>query len=316
MQIIITGGAGFLGQLLAKELLNSKIQFEELVIADVNLPKNTFEDKRIKIVQLDLTESSAVNEIINEKTGLVFHLAAIVSSHAEKDFDLGWKVNVDSTRLLLEACRKQSRNIRFVFASSCAVFGGKLPEMVNDQTALTPQSSYGTQKAICELMVNDYSRKGFIDGRVLRLPTICVRPGKPNLAASSFVSSIIREPLNGEIAVCPVSTDLALWLSSPKTIIHNFIHAANLKADDFEGWRTINLPGIQVTVNQMIECLQKNTRPDIIEKIKFENDEKISVIVNSWPTLIDNTTALNMGFSVDEKFEDFITQYQAYLQKI
>jgi D-erythronate 2-dehydrogenase len=308
MQIIITGGAGFLGQRLAKALLNSSIDFDELVLVDMVVPANPG-DTTVSCMQMDLSEDGAARKIINDRTDIVFHLAAIVSSHAEKDFDLGWKVNLDITRQLLEACRQQNENIRFVFASSLAVYGGKLPAIVNDSTVVTPGSSYGTQKAIGELLVNDYTRKKFVDGRVLRLPTICVRPGKPNQAASSFVSSIIREPINGDQAICPVSPDLALWLSSPDTIIENIIKAATLDANVFGDWRTVNLPGLGVTVQQMLDSLERITDKETVSRVQFKPDDSINNIVSSWPGAIDNTRALQMGFIADNNFDQFITQY-------
>lgn len=308
MQIIITGGAGFIGQRLAKRLLNSPINFDELVLFDVGMPPDPG-DKRISCMQMDLSEDGAAKKIINDRTSIVFHLAAIVSSHAEKDFDLGWKVNLDITRQLLEACRHQNKNIKFVFASSLAVYGGKLPALVNDATVVTPRSSYGTQKAMGELLVNDYTRKHFVDGRVLRLPTICVRPGKPNQAASSFVSSIIREPINGEQAICPVSPGLALWLSSPDTIIENIIRAAMLDGDVFGEWRTVNLPGIGVTVQQMLDSLERITDKETVGRVQFKPDASINNIVSTWPGAIDNTRALQMGFAVDKNFDQFITQF-------
>ncbi|WP_438834119.1 D-erythronate dehydrogenase [Aeromonas oralensis] len=227
MQIIITGGGGFLGQKLARALLHSSLPFSELLLVDIQAPP-ALADPRVRCLQADLTAPGVAESLISERTAVVYHLAAIVSSHAEQDFDLGWQVNLDTTRSLLEACRHARPGIRFVFTSSLAVYGGPLPELVNDGTALTPTSSYGAQKAMGELLVNDYSRKGYVDGLALRLPTICVRPGKPNRAASSFVSSIIREPLQGEITVCPVSPELRLWLSSPATVVANFLLAATL----------------------------------------------------------------------------------------
>ena len=311
MQIIITGGAGFLGQHLAKALLKSSLKFDELVLVDIVMPLNPAGDERIRCLKLDLASPEAVQSIVSTSTGIVFHLAAVVSSHAEMDFDLGWKVNLDMTRNLLEACRKQSSNIRFVFAGSLAVFGGALPPIVDDRTATTPHSSYGAQKAIGELLINDYSRKKFVDGRVLRLPTICVRPGRPNLAASSFLSGIIREPINGEEAICPVSPDLSVVLSSPDTVIHNFIHAATMEGSSFGDWRTINLPAIAITVNEMLESLERTTDKSTRNKVVFKPDQSISRIVNSWPGAIDNSTALRLGFREDKNFDDFISQYIA-----
>lgn len=309
MQIIITGGAGFLGQRLAKALLSSSLIFDELLLVDIVMPPGSSKDERVTCQQVDLSEEGVAKQIISSKTGIMFHLAAVVSSHAEKDFDLGWKVNLDITRQLLEACRHQKTNVKFVFASSLAVYGGKLPAVVNDTTAVTPRSSYGTQKAMGELLVNDYTRKNFVDGRVLRLPTICVRPGRPNLAASSFVSSIIREPINGEQAVCPVSPELALWLSSPDTITENIIKAATLDGTAFGEWRTVNLPGIGVTVQQMIDSLERITDKATVDRIQFKPDPSIDRIVSSWPGELDNTRALQLGFSVDSNFDQFITQF-------
>ena len=308
MQIIITGGAGFLGQRLAKALLSGNIKFDKLLLVDIVEPQKSNSDERLECRQLDLSEPGAAKIIISSETKLVFHLAAVVSSHAEKEFDAGWKVNLDITRHLLEACRHARQDIRFVFSSSLAVFGGRLPDVVNDSTAVTPMSSYGTQKAMGELLVNDYSRKGFVDGISLRLPTICVRPGRPNLAASSFVSSIIREPLRGEEAVCPVSTKLSLFLSSPATVINNLVHAASIDTGNLV-WKTINLPGITITVGEMLAALKRVTDEKTVARVKFVPDESISRIVSTWPGAIDNSRALELAFRADEKFDNFIHQY-------
>jgi nucleoside-diphosphate-sugar epimerase len=310
MQIIITGGAGFIGQRLSGALLASKHKIDELVLADVVLPLSPVNDARVRCQQIDLSEKGAAESLITRNTTTVFHLAAVVSSQAEKEFDLGLRVNLDMTRQLLEACRHEKPGIRFVFASSLAVYGGTLPDIVDDLTALTPQSSYGTQKAMGELLVNDYSRKKFIDGRVLRLPTICVRPGRPNQAASSFVSSIIREPLRGQPAVCPVSPQLALWLSSPDTVIRNIMHAATLEESAFGHWRTVNLPGIRVTVQEMLDALERNTNKETLAHVRFQPDGAIDRIVNSWPSVIDNRRALQLGFHVDQDFDSFIHQFK------
>lgn len=310
MQIIITGAAGFLGQQLAKKIaLSNQFQYSELLLIDIIEPQKPIDDFRIICLKLDICDPNSVKNLINKSTKIVFHLAAIVSSHAEKDFDLGWQINVNSTHILLEACRKQNSNIRFVLASSCAVFGGNLPEIVDDMTALNPMGSYGSQKAICELMVNDYSRKGFIDGISLRLPTICIRPGKANLAASSFVSGIIREPLNGNFSICPVDKSLAVWISSPEIVINNFVYAAKMDTKSILGWRSINLPGIKITVEAMLAALQKIAGANILAFVKFEYDEAINKLVLSWPTEINNSTALKLGFEVDKNFESFILQY-------
>lgn len=310
MNIIITGGAGFLGQRLAKALLKSELQFDKLILVDIAMPQSPGQDARVQCEQADLSEPGIAQNLVTSDTGIVFHLAAVVSSHAEKDFDIGWKVNLDITRQLLEACRHTNPKIRFVFSSSLAVFGGNLPSMVDDRTVVTPRSSYGTQKAMGELLVNDYSRKGFADGIVLRLPTICVRPGRPNLAASSFVSGIIREPLRGEEAICPVSRELTLFLSSPETVVRNLVHAATLKAEKL-GWRTINLPGITVTVGEMLSALERITDRATSALVKFKPDDSINRIVSSWPGAIDNSHAIELGFFADDNFDNFIHQHIA-----
>ncbi len=309
MQILITGGGGFLGQRLALALLRSDMPFDELVLVDLILPANPTHDRRVICHRADLSEMGIAESLVNPDTTLIFHLAAIVSSHAEADFDLGYRVNLDVTRNLLEACRHTRPGIRFVFSSSLAVYGGVLPAEVTDHTVITPQSSYGIQKAMGELLVNDYSRKGFVDGRVARLPTVCVRPGRPNKAASSFVSSIIREPLQGEMAVCPVTTDLALWLSTPDTVVQNLLHAGRLDAEALGSWRTLNLPGIGITVQQMLDALQHHSDAATLARVRFEPDDAIHRIVSSWPGRIDTTRALQLGFGVDHSFDEFIQQF-------
>ncbi|BEE10425.1 D-erythronate dehydrogenase [Aeromonas dhakensis] len=305
MQIIITGGGGFLGQKLARALLHSSLPFSELLLVDIQEPP-ALADPRVRCLQADLTAPGVAESLISERTAVVYHLAAIVSSHAEQDFDLGWQVNLDTTRSLLEACRHTRPGIRFVFTSSLAVYGGPLPELVNDGTALTPTSSYGAQKAMGELLVNDYSRKGYVDGLALRLPTICVRPGKPNRAASSFVSSIIREPLQGENALCPVNPELRLWLSSPATVVANFLLAATLPRGDA---RSINLPGISITVGEMLTALTQAGGQAARDRVQFAADPAIERIVASWPGRIDNQRATALGFMADRTFAEIIDSF-------
>src|SRR5208283_5052142 len=224
MRIVITGGCGFLGRRLALLLLDKGCKsgtIDEMVLFD-NAPSALplpDDDRRVHVVTGDIADRATVRNLIAPGTDAVFHLAAIVSGQAEADTDLGYRVNLDGTRAVLEACRALGTCPRLVFASSLAVYGGALPPAVGEDTPLTPQTSYGTQKAIGELLVNDYSRKRFVDGRVLRLPTVVVRPGRPNRAASTFASSIIREPLSGQEAVCPVSPDTVMALASPRRIV-------------------------------------------------------------------------------------------------
>lgn len=315
MQIIITGGAGFLGQFLAKALVKSDVVFDEILLVDIIQPPKPANDRKLSCLEMDLSEVGAAAKIISRKTGIIFHLAAVVSAHAEKEFDLGWKINFDMSRQLLEACRQLPLPPRFVFASGLAVYGGYLPSIINEATAVTPQSSYGIQKAAVELLVNDFTRKGFVDGRVLRLPTICIRPGRANRAASSFVSGIIREPINGEKAICPVPGYLALLISSPDTAIQNIIKAATMDGNEFGNWRTINLPAISVTVNQMLASLEKLTNKQTVERIDFKPDETIEKIVRTWPGAMDNTIALQLGFKVDQNIDQVIAQYILYNQQ-
>ena len=232
MKIIIFGGGGFLGNKLAIELLkqgqlalngDKPRQISRLMVFDKHIPRKFPEDERLEIITGDICDKSVLQTLLKEKPEVIFHLAAIVSGEAEKNFDLGMEVNLQASWNMLELCRELEFSPIFVFASSCAVFGGDVSMPVEDMTASTPRSSYGTQKAIVDLLINDYSRRGFINGRALRLPTITVRPGKPNAATTSFVSGIIREPLQGKNSQCPVGEETPLWVLSPRKVIFNFI---------------------------------------------------------------------------------------------
>lgn len=305
MKTLITGGNGFLGRKLAQRLLTEK-RTADLVLLDVQdgppLPAGA------SSLIGDLCDTAIQQRIRDTAFDSVFHLAAVVSSAAEADFDLGLRVNVDGTRALLEACRAMPTPPRFVFASSVAVFG-HAPPVVEDDTPARPQSSYGTQKAIGELLVNDYSRKGFMHGCALRLPTVVVRPGKPNLAASSFASGIIREPLNGEPAVCPVPEDLPLWISSPRTVVGNLLHAHGLPPEAWENDRTLNLPGIGVRVAEMIAALERAGGNSAL--IDRTPDERIARIVQSWPGAMRTTRADRLGFQRDAGIDAIVQAYIA-----
>ncbi len=310
MKIIITGGAGFLGQRLAKRLLRHYPGALSLVLADRVTTETFSADRRVLSVACDISNRAELSRLVGSDTAVIYHLAAIVSGQAEAEFDLGMKINLEATQALLEICRGLPRPPTLVFTSSLAVFGGELPAIVTDQTAVRPQSSYGAQKAMGELLVNEYSRRGFIDGRVVRLPTISVRPGKPNRAASSFVSGIIREPLNGEPAVCPVSRDVRLWLSSPATAVENLLRAHLIPAVDLGANRTINLPGLSVTVGEMIETLGRIAGPEVVGRIQFARDEAVERIVASWPGRFDTSRAVALGFQGDKDFASLIRNYQ------
>ena len=285
MKVMITGGAGFLGRRLALKLLERGTlkgpdeldkPLDAIVLVDV-VPAEPFSDPRVRSVTGDIGDGELLRSVIDADTCSIFHLAAIVSGQAEADFDLGMRINLDASRLLLDVCRAQSA----IGRGSCSP--ARLPCMaasflttVLDSTAINPQSSYGMQKAVGELLLNDYSRKGFVDGRVLRLPTISVRPGKPNKAASSFASGIIREPLNGEEAVCPVSADTRLWLLSPRKAVECLIAGHELPPEALGPSRIVNLPGISVRVGEMVAALERIGGKRVIDRIRWERGPGVS----------------------------------------
>jgi len=319
MNVLITGGAGFLGQKLAKQLLihgslkdseGQDQKIDQLILVDV-VKANDFGDERVKVIAGDISSPQLMQQLITADIQSIFHLAAIVSGQAEADFDLGMRINLDAARILLETCRSVGHKPKIIFTSSVAVYGGVLPELVLDTTALNPQSSYGAQKAICELLLNDYTRKGFVDGRVLRLPTISVRPGAPNKAASSFASGIIREPLNGVPSICPVSPDLRIWLLSPRYAIESLIAGHNLHSSALGLNKSINLPGISVSVGEMIESLRTVAGEEVASRISIEPDSKVEAIVRSWPGAWDDSRARALGLKADA---DFVSVIKAYIQ--
>jgi D-erythronate 2-dehydrogenase len=306
MRIVITGGCGFLGRRLALLLLEQD-RVDQLVLFD-NAPSALPlpDDKRLGVVTGDIADRATVAKLIAPGTDAVFHLAAIVSGQAEADTDLGYRVNLDGTRAVLDACRALGSKPRMVFASSLAVYGGALPPAVGDDTALTPQSSYGTQKAIGELLVNDYSRKGFVDGRALRLPTVVVRPGLPNRAASTFASSMIREPLTGKDAVCPVSPDTVMALASPRRVVASLAHALDIAGDALGQNRTLQLPGYSVSVGEMAEALCRAAGESAYKRIAWRPDATIQAIVGSWPRELNAPRAKALGFQPDTGIDEAI----------
>jgi nucleoside-diphosphate-sugar epimerase len=323
MRVVITGGAGFLGSKLAKRILErgtlagadgAQQRVSELVLFDV-VPAAGFTDPRVKAVTGDVADPATVAALIGNDTQSVFHLAAIVSGQAEAEFDLGMRINFDATRHLLEAARALPKPARLVFSSSLAVFGAlgpeDMPEVIRDDTALTPQSSYGAEKAMGELLVHDYSRKGFVDGRSLRLPTVTVRPGKPNAAASSFASGIIREPLNGVEAVVPVSPDTKMWVLSPRRVIESIIKGHDLPASAFGTFRAVSVPGMQVRVGDMAEALRRVAGDAVAARITWRHDPRIDRIVSTWPYNFDCRKGLAMGMEPDTNFQDNIVAYIA-----
>ena len=309
MKILITGGAGFLGKRLVARLL-ARADIDEIVLVDV-APAEGLADPRVRTVAGDIADSTLMASLVDARTAGVFHLAAVVSGQAEADFELGMRINLDASRLLLDLCRQRGHKPRVVFTSSVAVYGGDLPGVVTDDLALRPASSYGTQKAIAELLLADYSRRGFVDGRVLRLPTVSVRPGLPNKAASSFASGIIREPLNGEDAVCPVAPETRLWLLSPRCAIDCLIHGFDLDADALGRQRAINLPGITVTAGEMVASLRRVAGEEVASRVHWERDAAIERIVGTWPGAWNAARAETLGFKGDANFEQVVRAYIA-----
>jgi nucleoside-diphosphate-sugar epimerase len=317
MRVVITGGAGFLGRRLARRLLargtltgpdGRDHALTELVLADVAAAEG-FDDPRVDAVAGDIGDHALLRKLVDADTASVFHLAAVVSAQAEAEFDLGMRVNLDASRALLEACRAARRVPRVVFTSSVAVYGGELPEVVTDDTALNPQSSYGTQKAIGELLLADYTRKGYVDGRVLRVPTVSVRPGKPNKAASSFASGIVREPLNGVGHVCPVAPEVPVWVLSPRRAVDALVLGHELPGEALGARRAVNLPGVSVRVSEMVDALREVAGEDAAKRVRFELDPAINRIIASWPARWDTRRAERLGFRGDADFASIIRAY-------
>ena len=306
MNILITGGGGFLGSRLAQALAK-RDPSARITLLDTQFPAGL--DRQFDCVKGDLADPHVIAKALRPDTASVYHLASVVSGGAELDFDLGYRVNLDGTRHLLEACRKLAKPAKMVFTSSVAAFGGKMPDVLDDSTTPTPQTSYGTQKVCCEYLIADYTRKGFLDGRSLRLPTIVVRPGKPNLAASSFASGIIREPLTGADAECPVPDTTGVWILSPKRVVEAFIHAHDLPASAWPSSRVVNLPGITLTVREMLEAMGRVAGADVVKRVKFVPDARIQGIVKTWPVRFRTERADAMGFQADANFEDVVRDF-------
>jgi nucleoside-diphosphate-sugar epimerase len=295
VKTLVIGAAGMIGRKLVPKLDG------ELILHDV-VP---FEGSS---VVSDLSKPGEAEKLIASRPGLIFHLAAVVSGEAEADFEKGYRVNLDGTRNLFEAIRKVGDGYkpRVVFTSSIAVFGAPFPDAIGDEYLSAPLTSYGTQKAISELLLSDYSRRGFFDGIGIRLPTICVRPGKPNKAASGFFSGIIREPLAGQEAVLPVPESVRHWFASPRAAIGFLIHASKIKTEALGARRNLSLPGVCATVGQQIEALRKVAGDKVARLIRREPDPTIARIVEGWPQNFDASRALSLGFRADPSFEEII----------
>ena len=315
MHVLIIGAAGMVGRKLTAALLAAGQvggkPLSKLTLTDVIEPQKVAFSGTVETNAADLSAPATAATLVAGRPDLVFHLAAIVSGEAEADFEKGYRINLDGTRYLLEAIRLEGLKSgaylpRLVFTSSIAVFGAPFPEAIGDEFFNTPLTSYGTQKAICELLLNDYSRKGFVDGIGIRLPTITVRPGKPNLAASGFFSNILREPLAGHEAVLPVSKDVRHWFASPRAAVGFLIHAAEMDSAQL-GWRrTISAPGLSATVGEEIEALRRVAGDKVVNLIKEVPDETIIKIVAGWPRNFDTKRAVGLGFKAESSMDEII----------
>ena len=313
-RVLILGGGGMVGQKLALRLLDEGLNGAacEITAHDIGFPDDGAAVAFKK--QGNLADAGVMEGLAAEKFDVIFHLASIVSGEAETNFDLGWQVNMLPTWRFLEALRAEnakdpSYRPRLIFTSSIAVFGGPYPDKIGDEFLSAPQTSYGAQKAICETMISDFSRKGFIDGLSIRLPTICVRPGKANLAASSFFSGIIREPLNGLEAVLPVPDTVRHWHASPRSAAGFLTHAAGLDTERLEGRRAMNLPGVSCTVAEQIEALREVAGNEVVARIKPQPDAAIAKIVEGWPRDFDPQRAIALGFKAETSFREIIDVY-------
>lgn len=306
MNVLITGGGGFIGSRLARQL-RARDPRARIRLLDMAFPPGM--EQAFECVSGDISSPEVIARAVGNDTDSIFHLASVVSAGAEADFDLGYRVNLDGGRLLLEAARRQPKPPKFVFASSVAAFGGPLPDILDDSTTPAPQTSYGTQKVICEYLIADYTRKGFIDGRSLRLPTIVVRPGKPNLAASSFASGIIREPMAGAVSECPVPETTGVWILSPRRVVEAFEHAHELPSSAWPTTRVVNLPGITRTVREMVDAMGRVAGRQTLEHVRFKPDPRIQAIVKTWPVRFRTDRAAAMGFRADDDFESIVRDH-------
>ncbi|MEH7900083.1 D-erythronate dehydrogenase [Rhizobium laguerreae] len=320
MHILIIGAGGMIGGKLAATLGRSGSlgdhAITRMTLSDVTAPLvPAGASVPVEALAADISESAAAEALAARRADVIFHLAAIVSGEAERNFELGYRVNLDGTRSLLEAIRREgSRQVyvpRFVFSSSIAVYGSPFPDPIPDDYVLAPLTSYGVQKAISELLLADYSRRGFIDGVGIRLPTIVIRPGAPNAAASGFFSGILREPLAGQRAVLPVEETVKHWLASPRSAINFLIHAATLDTAALGVRRTLTMPGVAATVADQIAALRRAAGPEAADLIDHRRDEVIEGIVAGWPKSFTPERATQLGFSAETTVDELIEVYLA-----
>lgn len=312
MKVLVTGAAGFLGRRVIDALLSDTGRVSRLThLVAADLVPCPIADPRVESRIGTIADRHFIDALVDEDVAVVCHLAAVLSGQSEAEFDLGMRVNVEGTYGLLEACRRLAHPARFVFSSTTAVFGGPLPALVPEDMALLPQSSYGAEKAIAEHLVVEYTRRGFVDGVVCRVPTVAVRPGAPNSAVSSFVSGIIREPLAGIDAVCPVPLDMPLWITSPDMVIQNLTHAVGIPSSALGGRPTVNLPGLRVTPAQMLDSLERLAGSAVRARVHCAVDPHIARIVGTWPAALDVSRPLALGFVRDRDIDAVVQQYIA-----
>jgi nucleoside-diphosphate-sugar epimerase len=311
-RVLVIGAAGMLGRKLVQRLVAEPIvgreRVSELLLVDLAPAEVDGGGARVQTLVADIAQRGVAEEVLARRPDVIFDLAAVVSGEAEKDFDKGYRVNLDATRMLLEAVRERGRGYRprLVFSSSIAVFGPPMPDVIGDEHRVTPATSYGTQKAIAELLLCDYTRRGFLDGVAIRLPTICVRPGEPNLAASGFFSSIIREPLIGQTAVLPVARSVRHWFASPRAAIGFLLHAASLDSEGLGPLRCLTMPGVSATVEMEIEALRRVAGEGAASLIVSEPDETIGRMVAGWPRAFDARRAAALGFTAERDFDEIV----------
>jgi nucleoside-diphosphate-sugar epimerase len=316
VRVLVLGAAGMIGRKLGERLARDGSlghrPLSHATLIDIVKPQPpvgaAFD---VETAVGDVAERGVAAALVSSRPDVIFHLAAVLSGEAEADLEKGYRVNLDGTRILLEALRTTGRGYRprLVFASSIAVFGAPFPDVIDDDFWPAPLTSYGTQKAIGELLLSDYTRRGFVDGVGLRLPTICVRPGAPNRAASGFFSSIIREPLNGEEALLPVSDDVRHWLASPRAAVGFLVHAAALESGALGDRRCLTMPGVSVTVAEQIEALRRVAGNAAVRLIRREPDETVIRIVAGWPRSFDARRARALGFRAEADFDEIVRVY-------
>ena len=319
MKALIIGGAGMVGRKLAERLASDGRlggrELTDLHLADAVEPRPLEGPSGdAKLSTADLTEPGAAERLIADRPDVVFHLAAIVSGEAERDFAKGYAVNLDGTRALLDAIHDATDAApdyrpRVVFTSSIAVFGRPFPPVIPDDFNLTPLTSYGAQKAMGELLLADHTRRGHMDGITIRLPTICVRPGKPNAAASSFFSGILREPINGEEAVLPVPEDVRHWFASPRSAVGYLTHAATLPMEEVGPHASLDMPGLSATVGEQIEALGRVVGEDAVKLIRRERDPVVESIVAGWPEAFEARRARALGFTAETSMDEIVRVY-------